>query len=289
MIVTVHQSEEKLVAMSQKIKGATSAWRAVYFYQGTTAEYENKETVRRNVVINIVRRLFTDEMTRLYFLDGGDIAVVCRGAHKEDLENLCFQLEQAFPDENGQRNAAMFFDLSVDHDKFHQMCEYKLVEAQDKAKYQQEQRKVVRQVEVDEAYAREVLAQRQGRGEFRVQLVEDDAFTLQLIEKSLPGVLVIKTMDAVEAIEMYMLNAPNVVFLDIGLPSMSGQEVLSRILAFDPDAFVVMLSGNAYKEEIQKAIQNGAKGFVGKPFTKEKLHQYIEAYRAGAKKQARGG
>jgi two-component system chemotaxis response regulator CheY len=278
MIVTVRQSEEKLVAMSQKIKGATSAWRAVYFYQGTTAAYENRETVRRNVVINIVRRLFVGDSTRLYFLEGGDIAVVCRGAHKEDLENLCFQLEQAFPDEDGQRNAAMFFDLSVDHEKFHQMCAYKLAEVQDREKYQKEDRKI-RQVEVDEAYAREVLFQRAKRPDFRVQLVEDDSFTLQLIEKSLPGMLVIKTMDAIEAIEMYMLNAPNVVFLDIGLPSMSGQEVLSRILAFDPDAFVVMLSGNAYKEEIEKAMQNGAKGFVGKPFTKEKLHQYIDAYK----------
>jgi len=37
-----------------------------------------------------------------------------------------------------------------------------------------------------------------------------------------------------------------------------------------------MLSGNADREHITKAMQAGAAGFVGKPFTRDKLNQYIE-------------
>jgi FixJ family two-component response regulator len=37
-----------------------------------------------------------------------------------------------------------------------------------------------------------------------------------------------------------------------------------------------MFSGNGDRDNIIKAMQLGAKGFVGKPFTKDKLIAYIE-------------
>ena len=37
-----------------------------------------------------------------------------------------------------------------------------------------------------------------------------------------------------------------------------------------------MFSGNGDRDNVLKAIELGAKGFVGKPFTKDKLFQYIE-------------
>jgi two-component system chemotaxis response regulator CheY len=67
-----------------------------------------------------------------------------------------------------------------------------------------------------------------------------------------------------------------VLFLDIGLPDIDGLKVLERIFKLDPQAYVVMFSGNGSKEHIMRAVELGARGFVGKPFTKEKLFQYIE-------------
>jgi len=37
-----------------------------------------------------------------------------------------------------------------------------------------------------------------------------------------------------------------------------------------------MFSGKGDRDNIMKAVEMGAKGFVGKPFTREKLFQYIE-------------
>ena len=73
----------------------------------------------------------------------------------------------------------------------------------------------------------------------------------------------------------YVTHAPDVLFLDIELPDITGHDVLQKVLEMDPDAFVIMLSGNGNKENIFKAMKTGAKGFVGKPFTKDKLLQYI--------------
>jgi response regulator of citrate/malate metabolism len=40
-----------------------------------------------------------------------------------------------------------------------------------------------------------------------------------------------------------------------------------------------MLSGNAFKDNIVLSIQKGAKGFVAKPFPKEKIYHYLEKYK----------
>jgi DNA-binding NtrC family response regulator len=58
---------------------------------------------------------------------------------------------------------------------------------------------------------------------------------------------------------------------------MNGHVILQEIVSFDPDAFVVILSGNSFKENIIAALEDGAQGFVTKPFTKDKLLHYIES------------
>lgn len=64
-------------------------------------------------------------------------------------------------------------------------------------------------------------------------------------------------------------------FLDINLPDISGHDVLARLRDIDPQIYAVMLSGHTQSENVMEALKMGAKGFVSKPFTKEKLLQYI--------------
>jgi two-component system chemotaxis response regulator CheY len=116
-----------------------------------------------------------------------------------------------------------------------------------------------------------------------VLLVEDDPVSLHLTRKALgTECQVITAQNGMEARNAYVLNAPDLVFLDIGLPDVDGHKVLERLLALEPGAHVIMLSGNSYRQEIVKAVQAGAKGFIGKPFTREKLLQALRtspAYR----------
>ncbi|MFZ2620784.1 MAG: response regulator, partial [Alphaproteobacteria bacterium] len=56
--------------------------------------------------------------------------------------------------------------------------------------------------------------------------------------------------------------------------------VLTNMLAVDNDSFVVMLSGNAFVDDIQKAMKAGAKGFVAKPFSRDKVLAYVEKCKA---------
>ncbi len=110
-----------------------------------------------------------------------------------------------------------------------------------------------------------------------VLLVEDDPLTRHVVVGTLgESNALITEENAQNAVTSYLLHAPDVVFLDIGLPDSDGFTVLDQIMAIDPDAFVVMFSGHKDLCTIDKALKNGAKGFVSKPFKREALHNYIK-------------
>jgi CheY-like chemotaxis protein len=118
---------------------------------------------------------------------------------------------------------------------------------------------------------------RKARTPMHVLLVEDDPLTRRLVT----GVFkdkyaLIASATAGEAIVNYLLHAPDIVFLDIDLPDASGFDVLHSIMENDPDAYVVMFSGNSYLDNVTDALGAGASGFVAKPFKKDKMQRYIE-------------
>lgn len=118
---------------------------------------------------------------------------------------------------------------------------------------------------------------RKVRHPLHVMLVEDDPLTRRMVTGTFKEkYALITAANAEEAVANYLLHAPDIVFLDIGLPDASGLDVLHRIMETDPDAYVVMFSGNSYLDNVTAALSTGASGFVSKPFKKEKMQHYIQ-------------
>lgn len=118
---------------------------------------------------------------------------------------------------------------------------------------------------------------RLARQPLHVMVVEDDALTRGIVSSAFKeNYALITAVNAQEAIENYMRYAPEIVFLDIGLPDASGLAVLHQIMASDKDAYVVMFSGNNYLENVATALSQGASGFIAKPFKPEKMRRYIQ-------------
>jgi two-component system chemotaxis response regulator CheY len=59
------------------------------------------------------------------------------------------------------------------------------------------------------------------------------------------------------------------------MPGPSGVETLSRILAIDPDAFVVIVSSLGTEEAVHECLTTGARSFLQKPFTKDDFIQFM--------------
>lgn len=121
-----------------------------------------------------------------------------------------------------------------------------------------------------------VKQRRRGRSPQHVLVVEDDVVTRRVVTGLFKNdYALITAQNAHEAVAEYMLYAPDIVFLDIGLPDRSGIDVLQELVACDPAAYVVMVSGNNHLDTMMTAINAGAAGFVSKPFQRDRMRSYI--------------
>jgi two-component system chemotaxis response regulator CheY len=117
-----------------------------------------------------------------------------------------------------------------------------------------------------------LLQLRQQRPENVIMIVDDDMFMRSLISKTFKNRARLIEFDNVEGLtEKYLEEMPDILFLDIHLPGGSGIDALSEILSFDDSAFVIIISSDSVRDNVMEAKKYGAKGFVAKPFTPEKL------------------
>jgi two-component system, cell cycle sensor histidine kinase and response regulator CckA len=103
-----------------------------------------------------------------------------------------------------------------------------------------------------------------------VLIVEDEESMLYVLEKILVvrGYRVLKAPDGELAVRIYQRHKESidVVFLDVGLPKLSGQDVLFKIKQEKQDAKIVVTSGY-FKEEFKSDFeQAGIKHFLQKPY-----------------------
>lgn len=108
-------------------------------------------------------------------------------------------------------------------------------------------------------------------------MIEDDTFVRRMIRNVLhKQYQVIEAGTGVDGVNAYFASAPDVVFLDIEMPEHNGLEVLEFICKHDPSAFVAMLTSSTIKGNIKQALTMGAKGFIAKPFSRNRLTQFID-------------
>lgn len=130
--------------------------------------------------------------------------------------------------------------------------------------------------EPDPEATRTVQRKRRRRSFDCALIIEDDVLTRGLVATVLKDNFnVVQAKDAPTGIAAYAEHGPDIVFLDIHLPGLNGHEILKRIRTLDPQAYIVMLSADSIPENVISSRTHGAAGFIRKPFSKEKLLEYI--------------
>jgi DNA-binding NarL/FixJ family response regulator len=89
--------------------------------------------------------------------------------------------------------------------------------------------------------------------------------------------------DGAVAVDAALERRPDVVLLDIAMPELTGIEAAERILGEWPEARVVMLTASAGREQIIRAIDAGALGYMLKDASPDEL---IDGIRAAARGEA---
>ena len=116
----------------------------------------------------------------------------------------------------------------------------------------------------------------------KILLIEDDNAIIRLIRVSLEtnGYEVICAKTGIEGISIFLSSHPDLVLLDMGLPDIDGEEVLSQIRQIS-NAPIIIVSAREQEREKVYALDNGANDYVTKPFSiKELLARIRVAFRS---------
>jgi two-component system chemotaxis response regulator CheY len=115
---------------------------------------------------------------------------------------------------------------------------------------------------------------------YRVLVVDDSMFVTKQISQILTseGFEVVGTAgDGEVGVEKYKELYPNVdiVTMDITMPKLDGVTALERILEFDKEARVVMISALGKQDLVKKSLMLGAKNYIVKPLDRSKVLERI--------------
>lgn len=119
----------------------------------------------------------------------------------------------------------------------------------------------------------------------RILVVEDFAPFRQLICSTLganPDLQVIgEVSDGPEALQQAEKLQPDLILLDIGLPTLNGIETARRICKLAPNSKIIFLTQESDVEVVQEAVNSGACGYVLKARAETDLEAAIEAVLEG--------
>lgn len=119
----------------------------------------------------------------------------------------------------------------------------------------------------------------------RVVVVDDEALVrsgLTMIMRAAGDVDVVATATGTDAVAVVVEHRPDVVLLDIRMPQVDGLTVLRRLLALEEPPAVAMLTTFDTDEHVERALTEGASGFLLKDTDPEQLVHSVRALAAGA-------
>ena len=119
----------------------------------------------------------------------------------------------------------------------------------------------------------------------KVLLVDDfepfRAFVYSIINKE-PGLTIVGDVaDGEEAVHAAEQLQPDMIVLDIGLPTVDGLAAAKRIFEKSPKSRIVFCTGNRCLDIAEQAMRNGARGYVIKQDAGKELLAAIEAVLSG--------
>lgn len=269
----------------QSFSANPSRWRMIHF-QHLAGERDGQS----RALGAMMRDALKEEECYLYEMMDGDILVLLQGAVTPVFEKIAARLDGAMPDLlnvhagciSNATDDCHYYDLSLAFNKAALLADIKLAAAE---RFMREQIRasskevVIPQATLhwDDAVFAVSAKARAARSGMQVLIIEDDSFTARLV-----GNIIRKECEVHDAasgylgMASYLRMAPDMVFLDIELPDSNGHALLKQMIAHDPEAYIVMLSGNSQKENVVAALKDGAKGFVTKPFAREKVVHYVK-------------
>lgn len=119
----------------------------------------------------------------------------------------------------------------------------------------------------------------------RILLVDDHPVVRDglaaIINRQRDMIVVAEAESGAEAVSLFCAHRPDVVLMDLRLPGMSGVGAISEIRKAFPTACIMVLTTFDGDEDIHRALDAGARGYLLKGMRREELIEAIRTVRSG--------
>jgi two-component system response regulator HydG len=101
----------------------------------------------------------------------------------------------------------------------------------------------------------------------RLLVIDDESQNLELIASALEqqGLEILTSTDPEAGLALFRQKRPEIVLLDLVMPNVTGMDLLEQIIASDPGAEVILMTGHYSTESAVEAIRKGAADYLTKP------------------------
>ena len=123
----------------------------------------------------------------------------------------------------------------------------------------------------------------------KILVIDDDPTLSRLLTLYLErvGYEIISAFGGAEGLVQFNRHRPDLVVLDVMMPTTDGWEVLERLRA-ESDVPVIMLTAKVMPHDVVHGLQLGADDYIRKPFNLEELNLRIQAVHRRAQHPQRG-
>ena len=113
----------------------------------------------------------------------------------------------------------------------------------------------------------------------KILIVDDSSLSRRTLRRILESAEyeIVEADDGMAALEVYFLEKPSLVLLDLVMKGMYGLDVLVKLREMDQQARVVVASADIQSSTRKMVDEAGALGFINKPFVPEQVIAAVKA------------
>lgn len=112
----------------------------------------------------------------------------------------------------------------------------------------------------------------------KILIVDDSLIMRKNLERNLKilgHTIIGDAEDGQQSIDLYQSLNPDLVTMDITMPGMDGITAVKKIKAIDSETNIIMVTSHGQESMVMEALKSGAKGYMLKPVTPDKLREAI--------------
>lgn len=268
------QAEELLLASNEE--GRLRTMQSALYFQCRVLESKPDEKKLIDAIIPVL----DGRQASVYIFHDGDIVIAWKGKQKAMVDDMRSRIYELLGSGSPDKILNTYYDLETGADDIRTLCKHKMVTLEQMRKAEEKKAEETFSVTQEQSEQfRNQLYSRAYRSQPEIMIVEDQEFSRNLLLSLLNRAY--KThvaADAKSGWKLYLEQAPDIVFLDIELPGASGHDLAKAICGMEPKPFIIMVTAHDSITDVTRARENGAKGFIVKPYSRQKIMDGIHLF-----------